>query len=278
MTLPAIMLALVAAFQPAGPQDPRPIQPLATWVSDADYPPGAVQRGAAGAVGFTLDIDAGGVPTHCTVTEPADPELDQRTCEIFMARARFQPALDSAGQPVGGSISSRMRWLLPEEEPAAFAPTRLVIAVRARPGGDVDCALSVNGSAATWPDQAACEAFAPARSSRRRDSRGGYTLTGLFTVSQDGEAPPPIGAAADYGDLLYEDAATLSVAPDGHVADCRIISHHVVRTPPGGAMAPDLCAPRQLGLIPRFPPRPQAAGFRIVRLSFSAYLRTGPRR
>jgi len=278
MTLPAIMLALVAAFQPAGPREPRPIQPLAAWVSDEDYPPGAVQRGASGAVGFTLDIGASGVPTHCTITESADPELDQRTCEIFMARARFQPALDAAGQAVRGSISSRMRWILPEEEPAAFAPTRLVIAIRPRAGGEMECSLSVNGSAVAWPDQAACEAFAPMRPSRRRDSRGGYTLTGVFTVSQDGEAPPAIVPAADYGDLLYEDRARLSVAPDGRVSDCRIISHHVVRTPSGRALAPDLCAPRQLGLIPRFPPAPQSAGLRIVRLSFAAYLRTGPRR
>jgi TonB family protein len=276
MTLSATMLALVAALQPTGPQDPRPIQPLAALVSDADYPPGAIQREASGTVGFTLDIDAGGAPTHCTVTQSADPELDQRTCEIFMARARFQPALDAGGQAVPGSIASRLRWIFPEEETVPFVPARLVIAIRARAGGEVECALSVNGSAVEWPDAAACAAFAPM--SRRGDSRGGYTLTGVFTASQQGEAPPPIVPSADYGDLLYEDAATLSVAPDGHVTDCRIISHHVLRTLSAGAMAPDLCAPGQLGLIPRFAPAPQSAGFRIVRLSFSAYLRTSRRR
>ena len=278
MMLSAIMLALIAAFQPAAPQDPRPIQPLASWVSDEDYPLGAIQREASGTVSFTLDIDARGVPTRCTVTGPADPELDQRTCEIFMTRARFQPALDAHRRAVPGSISSRMRWVLPEEQPAPFAPAHLVIAIHVTAGGEVDCALSVNESLVAWPDQAACEAFAPMRSSRRSALRGGYTLTGVFTALQAGETPPSNVPAVDYGDLLYEDAATLSVAPDGHVTNCRIVSHHIVRPLSAGAMAPDLCAPRQLGLIPRFPPTPRSTDFRIVRLSFSAFLRTNPRR
>lgn len=94
-------------LQPAGsPQN---------WVTDDDYPAEALRKGWQGTVGFTLEIDAAGKPSACRVTAPSGtPMLDQTACALLMRRARFVPARDASGQPIGGSFTSRFTWRIPE--------------------------------------------------------------------------------------------------------------------------------------------------------------------
>lgn len=260
----AIMLALVAAQA----QEPKPVAPLASYVSDADYPADAIRRGASGAVQFTLDVDAGGVPIRCTITGPADPELDRATCAIFMARARFEPARDSAGRAVPGIVSSRMRWVLPEPEP--FAPSQMVIAVHVAANGRVSCTLTVDGAEAAWPDPAACAAFAPSRRARR--PRVGYTLTAIFSALAAGQAVPA-PPAGDRGQLLYDAEAQLSIAPDGRVAQCQIVSHRIFRPAPVGTAQTYLCDRQQLAMMPPLPAIAPSGEVRILRLLIAVHRR-----
>ena len=66
---------------------------LASYVTDSDYPMGALRRNEQGRVGFDLDVSAEGRVTHCHVTASSgSEELDLTACRIMLERARFDPA------------------------------------------------------------------------------------------------------------------------------------------------------------------------------------------
>lgn len=91
-----------------------PVGSPQNWITDDDYPKGALSRGEFGTVRFTLVIDQTGKPTSCHVTATSGfVELDQMACAILLKRAKFSPARDAAGQPIQALFSSRFNWLLP---------------------------------------------------------------------------------------------------------------------------------------------------------------------
>ncbi len=92
------------------PQKLRPTNP-ATWVTNDDYPPAAQREGRGGTTAFKLQIAANGRVSDCTVTESSGhSDLDNATCRLITARARFTPGRDEQGNAIGGSFSSRVRW------------------------------------------------------------------------------------------------------------------------------------------------------------------------
>jgi protein TonB len=93
---------------------------LAELVSDDDYPPSAVRAGAQGTVGFTLDVAADGHVTGCAIeSSSGSTVLDNQTCRLLIARARFTPARDSKGHPTSDTVHNRIRWVLPQDETEA---------------------------------------------------------------------------------------------------------------------------------------------------------------
>jgi protein TonB len=92
---------------------------LAELVSDDDYPPSAIRAEEQGTVRFALDVSPDGRVTGCTVLESSgSAALDNSTCRIMQRRARFIPALDRKGRPTTDRVTTRLRWVLPEEPPA----------------------------------------------------------------------------------------------------------------------------------------------------------------
>jgi len=87
-----------------------------TWVTTDDYPPSAVRAGIEGRTSFRLDIGADGRPGNCTVlASSGSDDLDKTACRKLMNRARFKPALDSAGNPTATTYSGGVTWKLPAE-------------------------------------------------------------------------------------------------------------------------------------------------------------------
>jgi protein TonB len=87
---------------------------LAALVTQADYPPSALQSRAEGMVEFRIEVGANGRATGCTVTRSSgSAALDSATCRIMRSRARFTPALDSNGQRVADSVAGAIAWTLP---------------------------------------------------------------------------------------------------------------------------------------------------------------------
>lgn len=124
-----LALLLQATVPPAGPPPPpptlarsaRPIDPGA-WVTQEDYPIGALATNQQGAVRFRVEVAMDGTVSGCTVTESSGwPLLDEMTCSLLTVRARFTPATDARGNRITGSYSNRIRWQLPPP-PAPVTP------------------------------------------------------------------------------------------------------------------------------------------------------------
>lgn len=104
-----------APVTPGAAQNASPRGASRSWVTDDDYPPAALRSGAAGTVGYRLDIGADGRVTNCTVTASSGNSLlDDATCSLIKRRARFEPARDDAGNVVAATFSDRFTWRIPQ--------------------------------------------------------------------------------------------------------------------------------------------------------------------
>ncbi len=100
--------------QTTKPLPAKPRNRASRWVTDNDYKPRWVREGLSGTARFTLDIDAKGRVSNCTITQSTGhAALDRATCTLIRERARFNPALDEAESPTGGVYSSAITWQLP---------------------------------------------------------------------------------------------------------------------------------------------------------------------
>ena len=85
------------------------------WANTNDYPSRALQQEREGTAGFKVTIGPNGRVVDCQITASSGhPDLDQATCSNVSRRARFEPALDSNGNPTTGTFSSRVRWQIPK--------------------------------------------------------------------------------------------------------------------------------------------------------------------
>ncbi len=103
---------------PASLYDPVGAKPKGNpgkWVTNDDYRPRWVAEELSGTARFTLQIDARGKVTGCTITRSTGhAALDGATCELVTKRARFDAARDGNGKPVAGTYSNSVRWSIPE--------------------------------------------------------------------------------------------------------------------------------------------------------------------
>jgi TonB family protein len=104
-------LFLAAAVSSSQAQ-PVPIDP-SKWFSSDDYPFEASFEGVEGSVEYELDVDASGKATSCRIAvSSGNAALDQKTCEVLVARAHFNPALND-GQPIAGTYKNKISWRAP---------------------------------------------------------------------------------------------------------------------------------------------------------------------
>jgi periplasmic protein TonB len=101
--------------------EPRKVEPararanLASYVSDDDYPSSAVRNEEQGTTRFRLGVGPNGQVTQCSVIgSSGSSALDSATCRLMKQRAKFSPARNSAGEPTSDSVTSAIRWVLPE--------------------------------------------------------------------------------------------------------------------------------------------------------------------
>lgn len=84
------------------------------WVKHVGqtFPPALMFTGKQARLHLQLVVDAQGVPTHCeTAQSYADSDFEVRACDVVMARARFHPALDEAGQPVASYYGTTVNYV-----------------------------------------------------------------------------------------------------------------------------------------------------------------------
>lgn len=84
--------------------------------STDDYPVRELAQGVEGVVRASLVVGTDGRVAECRIASSSGSEaLDARTCEIFRARARFEPARDADGNPLRASVAAPpVAWTIPE--------------------------------------------------------------------------------------------------------------------------------------------------------------------
>lgn len=115
--------AVPEGLGPPEPSRPEAVPPpvraranLVSLFSSDDYPARAIRNEEQGTVQFRVTIAPDGLVSDCTViASSGSPSLDRASCAIVSERARFEPARDANGQRVGDSLTTRVRWELPEQ-------------------------------------------------------------------------------------------------------------------------------------------------------------------
>lgn len=80
----------------------------------ADYPPRALWSRTQGRVVLRITVTADGRAGDCAVVATSgDAGIDERSCRVVMARARFRRALDAAGAPVAIPAIFTVTWMIP---------------------------------------------------------------------------------------------------------------------------------------------------------------------
>ncbi|HKT86356.1 MAG TPA: TonB family protein [Novosphingobium sp.] len=112
-------------IQTAAPPPPPPPAPSkakgaspknqGSWAAriQSNYPPRAAREEREGRVGVRVAIGADGRVTSCSVTSSSgSPDLDEAACDGMTRYARFNPAQDSAGNPIADSWSTAIVYRL----------------------------------------------------------------------------------------------------------------------------------------------------------------------
>lgn len=78
-----------------------------------NYPSRAQREGTEGTVGVRVTVTPDGRATNCSVTSSSGSGvLDEAACSGMERYARFNPALDAAGNEISGSYSTRITYRL----------------------------------------------------------------------------------------------------------------------------------------------------------------------
>ena len=97
-------------------EEAQPEKSLVSYFSSDDYPSVAVHEDATGTVQMMTLIDETGKIASCMVIGTSGyASLDAQSCAIITVRAKFRPAVDTAGKPAKSGLVSRIRWMLPED-------------------------------------------------------------------------------------------------------------------------------------------------------------------
>ncbi|KLE35295.1 energy transducer TonB [Aurantiacibacter luteus] len=94
------------------PVKPLDMARLAREVAQV-YPQRQLQRGAQGLVNIRMLVDAQGQASNCVAqAQMNDPVFNRLACERVLRFARFEPALDAAGQPVDSFWTTAVVYMM----------------------------------------------------------------------------------------------------------------------------------------------------------------------
>lgn len=266
-----------AALPPAPPPRPpagrsapaRAKANLGALISSHDYPAEALRKREEGTVGFRLRIGADGSVASCTVTQPSgSASLDETTCRIIAARARFTPARDRNGKPTTDSVSARIVWRIEDRfEPSPFVPTLAVATIRATPDGKATCHSAENGE---LPMVEICDAdIAGSISGAARATGRPLEQTMVMTLTPAGGVEPT--DREPRGILLLESEAALDIGADGSITECRVTRSKLAVPGTPTRDPPSACEPFEPGAGQMFEPAAESTGPRRATVKMRLY-------
>lgn len=102
--------AVIASIETAAALKSNPM----SLFSVNDYPSSAMSRKEQGISAVRLVVGIDGRPRNCGVVESSGSRaLDEKTCDIHLTRARYEPARTATGEAVPSIVFQRMRWEMP---------------------------------------------------------------------------------------------------------------------------------------------------------------------
>jgi TonB family protein len=195
------------------------------WITRDDYPPAALRAGQQGTTSVTLRVDDKGLPTGCRVKgSTASALLDQTTCTLLMARARFTPALDAEGRPTSSEYESRYRWEIPPRERFPLASWVREIRFTIGSEGEIlSCGEQAYGEAWVSP-KTGCERTRARPRKMLKDVRG--TATGPVTITMRqlhtlAGSPLPVAPALPAAfKAVLGSRVRFVITPEGNAENC----------------------------------------------------------
>jgi TonB family protein len=232
---PLITVPIAPAAPETGSAGARARTNLAALISSDDYPAEAFRAGEQGTTSFRLSVGADGAVTNCSVTQSSgSTTLDTATCQLMTSRARFTPAVDAGGRPVGDTVNARIAWRLPPR--SVTVPDLLLTRFAVRADGTAhDCVRLIESIGRTQ------EAKAPDCGPRQPPSA---VLATLRNIGGKGEIRVRMEAR------LIRDAA--KPWPVLEQPGLKIVAFHLVRlrVAPGGRVLGCVVLDQQLGGLP----------------------------
>ena len=270
--MPGLLLAFAAIFAAAAdhPSTARLLN-IQELVTPNDYPRVALVNNQQGSVTVRLKIDQTGLVTSCKVIVSSGHQaLDDQTCALYRARARFEPARDRRGRPVDSSYKQKTTWRLAASD--AFPPmprhawmTRTTAAISSE-GGILDCKVEVVGVSSSSQYCDFLRALV-AHGSGNAEAKGpvasfSISETYFYPVETAKIASPPVLRDATN---VGEQVSQIVIGADGTVSDCKGIRYSGVASP-----EKDVCAGLTQG---RFEPASTGSASLTGTIVMRAYIR-----
>jgi len=116
--------APIATVAPPPPPPPPPSQARGasrrnggSWAAriQNNYPSRALRQEEEGTVRMSITVGANGRVAACSVTgSSGSSTLDDAACKGMQRYARYDPALNAAGNPISSTLTEAIRYVLPE--------------------------------------------------------------------------------------------------------------------------------------------------------------------
>ena len=243
---------------------------LGGLISQDDYPPDALDANEQGTVSVRLDIDSSGKPSGCIVLSGSGSKsLDEQTCKLLLKRAKYLPGRDRQGNPVAGSVTGRVRWVLKDPSmPSAPWMLRSTVVVDGSSGKSL-CSVDAEGAVAgheelIWGCKDILRDF-PAELVAQVSPGAAVSFINEERFIPDADDAPP--AAADRNDEMTVARVVLRLSIDqaGAVTSCQVASWD------GEGPKPDkACPPIDMDFMPRRGPNGQAVPYKAILIQRAA--------
>ena len=223
-----------------GPPEPRMINQSEVF-APANYPFFAKAREDEGLVRFVVTVDASGIARDCIIVEEAEAEtLNQPTCDLIMAEARFEPARDRRGRAIAASFSRPVRWVLEDRKPLPVIDSHQRVVLTFDGGGKTDCRIEASADAETDPRTCAMVIDTPMvrgmAGSRAAILRGLMARFAVVSENSSFTGPDAEARATMVGkrpgeDLNDRTITRVTIAPDGRMTGCTVVEAGMAELP-----------------------------------------------
>jgi TonB family protein len=94
-------------------EQPVLLTPLRDLIKSSDYPEGAIAARRKGTTHVLWRVERDGLVPDCKIIKTSGAaDLDALACKLIKKRARYKPAIDKNGQPIGTWQAQKFRWVL----------------------------------------------------------------------------------------------------------------------------------------------------------------------